>query len=60
MMGLAAYGKPKYFEKIRNNLFINEPKSLVKLNLKYFNHQNLDINTLLKTIWKLIKHMKIN
>ena len=39
MMGLAAYGKPKYFEKIRNNLFINEPKSLVKLNLKYFNHQ---------------------
>ncbi len=39
MMGLAAYGKPKYFEKIKNNLFINSSKNLIKLNLKYFDHQ---------------------
>ena len=36
MMGLSAYGKPKYFEKILNNVFI-ENKNL-ELNLKYFNH----------------------
>ena len=39
MMGLAAYGKPKYFEKIKKNLFINESNDLFKLNLEYFNHQ---------------------
>ena len=38
MMGLSAYGKPKYFEKILNNVFI-EDKNL-ELNLKYFNHTN--------------------
>ena len=39
MMGLAAYGKPKYFEKLKKNLFINKSNNLFKLNLEYFNHQ---------------------
>ncbi len=39
MMGLAAYGKPKYFEKIKKNLFIDVSNDLFKLNLDYFNHQ---------------------
>ncbi len=39
MMGLAAYGKPKYFEKIKKNLFIEDTNNLFQLNLKYFNHQ---------------------
>ena len=39
MMGLAAYGKPKYFEKIKKNLFIDKSNDLFKLNLEYFNHQ---------------------
>ena len=38
IMGLAAYGKPKYFDKIRNELFIENYEDLFKLNLKYFNH----------------------
>ena len=37
IMGLAAYGKPIYFEKILKNLFKNH-KKLFKLNLKFFNH----------------------
>ncbi len=39
MMGLAAYGKPKYFDKIKDNLFLTQSKDLIKLNLRYFNHQ---------------------
>ncbi len=39
MMGLAAYGKPKYFEKIKKNLFIEDTNNLFQLNLEYFNHQ---------------------
>ncbi len=39
MMGLAAYGKPKYFEKLKKNLFIDKSNDLFKLNLEYFNHQ---------------------
>ena len=39
MMGLAAYGIPKYFEKIKNNLFFENSNDLFKLNLEYFNHQ---------------------
>jgi carbamoyltransferase len=39
-MGLAAYGKPKYFDKIKNNLFIQNKKSIFELNLDYFNHHN--------------------
>ena len=35
MMGLSAYGKPKYFEKILNNVFIKDKN--LELNLKYFN-----------------------
>jgi len=37
VMGLAAYGKPKYFDKIKDNLFINSNKTF-ELNLDYFNH----------------------
>ena len=40
MMGLAPYGKPKYFDKLNQNLFVTDKKSLIKLNLKYFNHSN--------------------
>ena len=36
-MGLAAYGKPIYFEKILNNLFKQSNKS-INLELKFFNH----------------------
>ena len=38
VMGLAAYGKPKYFDKIKDNLFIKNKKSIFELNLNYFNH----------------------
>ncbi len=38
MMGLAPYGKPKYFKKIIENLFKQESSNLVALNLEYFNH----------------------
>ena len=41
VMGLASYGDPIYFEKIKNNLFI-ENKNLFKLNLEYFNHTSLN------------------
>ena len=34
-MGLSSYGKPKYFEKILNNVFIKDKN--LELNLKYFN-----------------------
>tara|TARA_B100000795_G_scaffold243995_1_gene208247 strand:+ start:2683 stop:4410 length:1728 start_codon:yes stop_codon:yes gene_type:complete len=39
IMGLAAYGEPKYFHKIKDNLFIENDNKLFELNLKYFNHQ---------------------
>ena len=38
IMGLAAYGTPKYFDKIKNNLFKDNDKIIFELNLKYFNH----------------------
>ncbi len=38
MMGLAPYGKPIYFQKIIDNLFLSKNTELIKLNLKYFNH----------------------
>lgn len=38
IMGLAAYGKPIFFDKILNNVFINDKKNMIKLNLDYFNH----------------------
>ena len=37
-MGLSSYGSPVFFDKIKNNLFINYKN--LKLNLKYFNHTN--------------------
>ena len=43
MMGLASYGKPIYFEKIKENLFIKS-KELFKLNLDYFDHQKIDFD----------------
>lgn len=45
IMGMAAYGKPIYSDKIKENLFkYNEKK--FKLNLKYFNHQKPDFKYL--------------
>ena len=38
MMGLAPYGKPKYFDKIIKNLFKSNNENLFQLNLEYFNH----------------------
>ena len=38
VMGLASYGKPIYFDKIKDNLFINDKKEIFKLNLDFFNH----------------------
>ena len=38
MMGLAAYGVPKYFDKIKNNLFLEDLNNLFRLNLEYFSH----------------------
>ena len=38
MMGLAPYGKPKYYQKIIDNLFNSENDNLFKLNLDFFNH----------------------
>ncbi len=40
IMGLAAYGTPRFFNKIKNNLFINSEKKNYELNLNYFNHHN--------------------
>jgi|TARA_B100000787_G_scaffold69185_1_gene50863 carbamoyltransferase len=42
VMGLAAYGSPKYFQKIKDNLFIDNNKLTYELNLKYFNHHKND------------------
>ncbi len=42
VMGLAAYGTPKYFDKIKNNLFRYNKKSIFELNLNYFNHHKND------------------
>jgi len=38
IMGLAAYGNPKYFDKIKDNLFKDNDLSFFELNLDYFNH----------------------
>ncbi len=38
MMCLAPYGKPKYFQKIIQNLFKPTNHNIVELNLEYFNH----------------------
>ena len=38
VMGLAAYGTPKYFNKIKANLFKDNNKLIFELNLDYFNH----------------------
>ncbi len=37
MMGLSSYGKPEYFDLIKNNIFLNNSKN-IKLNLNFFNH----------------------
>jgi len=39
IMGMAAYGKPKYFKKIKDNLFMFTKSKNFELNLYYFNHQ---------------------
>ncbi len=43
MMGLASYGDPIYFDKLINNLFLNS-KNIFKLNLDFFNHDNVNFN----------------
>ena len=42
IMGLAAYGKPVYYDKILNNLFVKKKDQFFELNLDYFNHHNND------------------
>ena len=42
MMGLAPYGKPKYSQKIIQNLFKNVNANKIELNLEYFNHWKHD------------------
>ena len=44
LMGLSAYGKPKYYEKLKKNCFINE--NIFKLNLKMyeFHKKNFSFN----------------
>ena len=38
-LGLASYGKPIYFDKIKDNLFINDKKEIIwLLCLDFFNH----------------------
>ncbi len=59
IMGLAAYGKPIFYNKILNNLFINDRKNTIKLNLHYFNHHKknfkyiADENLLIDQIYNL-------
>ena len=43
MMGLASYGRPLYFQKIIDNLFLNS-NNFFKLNLDYFNHDHMNFN----------------
>ena len=43
IMGMAAYGKPKYFDILKNSLFLNNEKKL-ELNLNYFNHHKPNFN----------------
>lgn len=52
IMGLAPYGKPLYFEKIKNNLF-KENKLFFELNKNFFTHNDLNFkyqNEISKTI----------
>ena len=39
IMGMAAYGEPRYFDKIKDNLFKLSKNNSFELNLHYFNHQ---------------------
>ena len=52
VMGLAPYGAPIYFEKIKNNIF-KETKLFFELNQKFFLHSNINFkyqNELLESI----------
>ena len=40
IMGLASYGKPIYFNKIKDNLFKKNYNNIFELNLVFFNHHN--------------------
>ena len=42
LMGLAAYGKPVFFDEILKKLF--HKKNILKLNQKYFNHTNINFS----------------
>jgi carbamoyltransferase len=39
-MGLAPYGKPIYYERIKENIIDIKPDGSYRLNLKYFDYQN--------------------
>lgn len=43
MMGLASYGKPIYFDKLLDNLFLDS-KNYFRLNLDFFNHDAVNFN----------------
>jgi len=43
VMGLASYGKPIYYNKLKDNLF-NIDKDYFKLNMKFFNHAKSNFN----------------
>jgi len=43
IMGLASYGKPIYFDKIKNNIF-KDTINFFELNQKFFNHSNISFN----------------
>ena len=42
MMGLSSYGSPKYYDLIIDKIF--KEKEQIKLNLKYFNHSNVNFS----------------
>ena len=57
IMGLAAYGKPVYYDKILDNLFVKKKDQFFELNLDYFNHHHknfkyiADENLIIDTIY---------
>ena len=69
IMGLAAYGKPIYFDKILKNLFKNNAE-LFELNLDFFNHykknfkyiadKNLEIDEIFNSKIKDLFSLEIN
>ena len=57
VMGLAAYGTPKYFDKIKANLFKDNNKLIFELNLDYFNHHKNNFQYIAETHFILMKSL---